>query len=33
MPIAHAEKFAKELERTIKKLKNAMGDQDQDANC
>ena len=33
MPIADAEKFAKELARAIEAVKNAVGDQARDANC
>jgi len=33
MPIADAEKFDKELERTIEAVKNAVRDQARDANC
>ncbi len=33
MPIADAEKFAQELERTIESVKNSARDQSQDANC
>ena len=33
MPIADAEKFAKELQRAIEAVKNGVRDQAEDANC